>query len=231
MHACYHVTIWVLRDSVHHLKTMHRVPSHVTNCLCCRCIDFCFILLIQSVLVSAKWAKLREIVAKVEEEEPEDEAVAGPSDEATIHSCGITPSLLSFLLLLIYAYTYAYCFSQHLLAAHFTPEFLPFFLAYESTDEEISRPRTKEEEDVDTLQSWVQVGGFLLIWRRRCGGLLLEVSLFSSPSFWFLCGFLLISYIPSPVLFALLGIGSTEKGGHPMEGNPEIRNGGTTFGG
>ena len=49
-------------------------------------------------------------MGEVEEEEPESEAVAGPSGEATIHSSGITPSLLSFLLLLIYVYTYAYLF-------------------------------------------------------------------------------------------------------------------------
>ena len=78
--------------------------------------------------MSAKWVKLREIVGEVEEEEPEGEAVVGPSGEATIHSSGITPSLLSFLLLLlIYAYTYAYFFSQHVLTVHFTPEFLAFF--------------------------------------------------------------------------------------------------------
>ena len=45
--------------------------------------------------MSAKWVKLREIVGKVEEEEPEGEAVAGPSGEATVHSSGIAPSLLS----------------------------------------------------------------------------------------------------------------------------------------
>ena len=50
----------------------------------------------------------------------------------------------------------------------------------------------------------------------------------SFPSFGFLCGFLLIS---TTVLFHLLGAGSTEKGGHPMGGSPEIRNGGTAFGG
>ena len=55
----------------------------------------------------------REIVGKVEEEEPEGEAVAEPSGEATIYSSGITPSLLSFLLLLIYVYTYTYFFSTH----------------------------------------------------------------------------------------------------------------------
>ena len=60
--------------------------------------------------MSANQGKLREIVGKVEEEEPEGEAVVGPSVEATIHSSGITPSLFSFLLFLIYAYTYTYFF-------------------------------------------------------------------------------------------------------------------------
>ena len=32
-------------------------------------------------------------------------------------------------------------------------------------------------------------------------------------------------------LYHLLGVGSTEKGGCPMGGSPEIRDGGTAFGG
>ena len=183
--------------------------------------------------MSAKRAKLREIVGKVEEEEPEGETVVGPSGEDTIHSSGITPSLLSFLLLLIYPYTYAYFFLNTSLLHISLLSFSLFFLADKSTDEEISRPRTKEEEDVDTLHSWVQVGRFPAHLEEEAQGLLLEVSLFSPPSFWFwfLCGFLLLSYIPTSVLFHLLGVGSTEKGRCPMGGNPEIRNGGTAFGG
>ena len=97
---------------------------------------------------------------EVEEEEPEGETVVGPRGEATIHSSGITPSLFSFLLLLIYAYTYAYLFFLNTSLLHISLlSFSPFFLADESTDEEIYRPKTKEEEDVDTLHSWVQVGG------------------------------------------------------------------------
>ena len=38
-------------------------------------------------------------------------------------------------------------------------------------------------------------------------------------------------HISTPVLFHLLGARSTEKGGCPMGGSPEIRNGGTVFGG
>ena len=110
--------------------------------------------------MSAKWAKLREIVGEVEEEEPEGETVAGPSGEATIHNFGITPSSFS-LLLLIYVYTYIYIYILFFSFAHPTPESVPFFSwADESTDEELVRPRTKEEEDVETLHSWMQVGGF-----------------------------------------------------------------------
>ena len=96
-------------------------------------IYFCCILLIQSVLLSAKRAKLRELVGEVEEEEPEGGIVAGPSREATIHDSGITHSL--FLWLLIHAYTYIhicvyidiYIHIYVLFFAHPTPELLPSF--------------------------------------------------------------------------------------------------------
>ena len=42
-------------------------------------------------LISAKKAKLWELVGEVEEDEPEGEAVVGPSGEATTHSSGSTP--------------------------------------------------------------------------------------------------------------------------------------------
>ena len=38
-------------------------------------------------------------------------------------------------------------------------------------------------------------------------------------------------HISTPVLFHFLGAGFTEKGRCPMGGSPEIRNGGTVFGG
>ena len=79
--------------------------------------------------------RLRELVGEAEEEEPEGEVVAGPSDEATIHDSGIMSSL-SFLLL-IHAYTYIYICTYiylyiyiytFLFFAHLTPELLPSFL-------------------------------------------------------------------------------------------------------
>ena len=52
----------------------------------------------QHKLVSAKKAKLQELVGEVEEDEPEGEAVVGPSGEATTHSLGSTPPLYFFSL-------------------------------------------------------------------------------------------------------------------------------------
>ena len=106
MHPC--TVIWDLERSACHLEIRHKgsilnkYPSFAAL------IVFLFYFLIQSVLLSTKWAKLREIVGKVEEEEPEGETVVGPSGKATIHNSGITLSPFSFLLLLIYVYTYIY---------------------------------------------------------------------------------------------------------------------------
>ena len=151
----------------------------------------------------------------------------GPSEEATVHSSGITPSLLSFSLLSIYAYTYIF-FSQHTLAAHFTPGFSLFFLADESINEEMSRPKTKEEEVVDTLCSWVQLSGLPAHLDEEAWGLLLEVSLFSSLPLFFYVAFY-FSLHSYPCIFHLSGDGSTEKGWFPMGGGPQIGNGGTAF--
>ena len=45
----------------------------------------------QSELTSAKKARLQELIGEVEEDEPDGEAVVGPSWEATTHSSGSTP--------------------------------------------------------------------------------------------------------------------------------------------
>ena len=95
----------------------------------------------------AKRAKLREIVGKVEEEEPEGEAVVGPSGEVTVlvlHTCSSHSHCYQFMCTNFFSF-------QHFMTAYFTLELL------------VSRPQTKEEEDIDFLCSWVQVGGFLLI--------------------------------------------------------------------
>ena len=58
---------------------------------------------------------------------------------------------------------------------------------------------------MDTLHSWVQVGGFPSHPEKEAWGLLLEVSLFSSPSFWSLCSFLLLFQF-LPMYFSSLGL-------------------------
>ena len=86
---------------------------------------------------------------------------------------------------------------QHFMTACFTLELFPFcFLADKSTDEEVSRPQTKEEEDIDILHSWVQMGGSC---SSREGGMGASVrgefTLFSL--FCFSCGILLLfTFLP-----------------------------------
>ena len=59
------------------------------NCLCfATLIQLLAISPLSSILTSAKKAKLGELVGDVQEEEPEGEAVVGPSGEATLHSLG-----------------------------------------------------------------------------------------------------------------------------------------------
>ena len=113
------------------------------------------------------------------------------------------------------------------------PELLPSFSwTDESTDEETVRPKTKEEDDVETLCSWMQVGGLPAQLEGEAQGLLLEVSLFPSLLLGFCVAFyLLFTFLPL-VLFHLLGAGSTEKGGPPMQDEAQkVEDGGTAFGG
>ena len=92
----------------------------------------------------------------MEEEEPEGEAVAGPGKEATAHSSGNTPSV-PLISLVINSYICTFFFST----CHYSSLTLGiFFLADESADEEVPRPQTKEEEDINMLHSWMQVGDF-----------------------------------------------------------------------
>ena len=104
----------------------------------------------------------------VEEEELEGEAVAGHSGEATAHSSGNTPLVL-LISLVTNLYMYIFFNILPLILTSF------FFLADESTDEEVSRPKTKEEDDIDMLHSWIQVGGLPAQLEEEALGLLLEV--------------------------------------------------------
>ena len=90
MHPC--VVIWDLESSVCHLQIkhkgfiLHKYPYFATLVLLAIIFPFP-----QSALTSAKKARLWELIGEVEEDEPEGEAVVGPSGEATTHSSGSTP--------------------------------------------------------------------------------------------------------------------------------------------
>ena len=122
---------------------------------------------------------MRELIGEVEEEEPEGEAVAGLSGEATTHSSGSTPPF--FIL--------DFCTEIYLkLLFFFNLSFpsLPFsFLTDDSAEEGAPRLLTKEERDIDTLWSWVQVGGFPAQPKEEAWGLLVEVSLLYLLFLWY----------------------------------------------
>ena len=95
MHANPHVVIWDLESSVCHLQIKHKGSisckySHFATLILLAIIFFPFP---QHVRTSAKKTRLWELVGEVEEDELEDEAVVGPSREATTHSSGSTPPL------------------------------------------------------------------------------------------------------------------------------------------
>ena len=82
----------------------------------------------------------------------------------------------------------------------------------------MSRPQTKEEEDIDILCSWVQVGGFPANPEEEAWGLLLEVSLLSSLSLLLLVWLSTSLYIPTPVFsFIFQGLDLLKRAGSMRE--------------
>ena len=117
-------------------------------------------------MIAAKRVHLDEIVGQLKEEkeeEPEGE-VLGDSD---------TGSLLYFSLLLInFTDSKPYWYSFILPSS-------PFFLFFPSDDSEEEegkgRPHTQEEEDIDVIRSWMEVGGHPARQEEEAKGLLAEV--------------------------------------------------------
>ena len=105
-------------------------------------------------MIAAKRARLDEIVGHLKEEkeeEPEGEEL-GESDTGNV--------LLSFFFIVIVLITLHYSCTFVLLS--------PLFL--DDSNEEERRPLTKEEEDIDILHSWMEVGGNQLSLKRRHKG-------------------------------------------------------------
>ena len=114
-------------------------------------------------------ARLRELVGEVEEEEPEGEAVVQPSGEPQHIVQVVHPFFHSEFCTEIY-------FKKILFFFNLSFPSLPLsYLTDKSSEEGASRLLTKEEEDIDTLQSWVQVGGFPAQPKEEAWGLLVEV--------------------------------------------------------
>ena len=88
--------------------------------------------------------------------------------------------------------------------------FFFFFFADESADKEVSRPQTKEEEDIDMLHSWIQVGGLPAQLEKEALGLLLEMGFLSAVHMAFSTP--LYSYPCISLSFYLSGVGPAEKG-------------------
>ena len=94
-HPC--MVIWDLESSGCHLQIKHKgsishkYPYFATLILLAIIFPFP-----QSVLTSAKKARLQEPIGEVEEGEPEGEAVVRPSGESTTHSLGSTPLFFLF---------------------------------------------------------------------------------------------------------------------------------------
>ena len=179
VHVHPRVVIQDFEMSVCHLQIkhkgsiLHKYPYFATLILLA--ITFPFP---QHELISAEKAKLWELVGEVEEAELEGEAVVwGPSGEATTHSSGSTPPFFKFCLNFAPKY-----YLKLLLFFNLSFPFLLFsLLSNDSAEEEAPRLQTKEERDIDTLQNWVQVGGFPAQAKEEAWGLLTEVNLFYLP--------------------------------------------------
>ena len=137
MQAHPHVVIQDLERSACHLWIKDK------GSISCKYLYFVTLILLviifpflQCELISAKKARLWELVGEVEEEEPEGEAVVGLSGEATTHSSGSTPPVFLFELCTEILFK-TFCFSF---------PFLFFsFLIDNSAEEEIPKWQTKEE--------------------------------------------------------------------------------------
>ena len=97
MHMHPHGVIWDLERIMCHLQMKHK------GSILHKYLYFATLILLtiifpfpQHELISAKKARIRELVGEVEEDKPEGEIVVGPSGKATKHSSGSTPPLISF---------------------------------------------------------------------------------------------------------------------------------------
>ena len=110
----------------------------------------------QSALVTVKKARLDKIIGTIREEKEEKPEGEVLGDDSTGNS--ICPLFFYYFTKQIHFSISFYCFLQ-------------LSSLDESEEEERTRPTTKEEEDVDVLQSWMEGWeAFQLTLKRRCKG-------------------------------------------------------------
>ena len=102
----------------------------------------------------AKKVRLSELLGKVEEEEPKGEVLSeGSSGSTSFLKDGLTT-----LCLPPYGGTIcSFSFLLHVLL--YLQSFIPSLLD-ESTEGDMPGLLTKQEEEVETMRSWIEVGGF-----------------------------------------------------------------------
>ena len=175
MHMHPHAVIWDLERSVCHLQIKHKGSISHKYLYSATLILFAVIFpFLQCELISAKKAKLRELVGEVEEDELEGEAVVGPSWEATTHSSGSTP-LFYFVWILHRNIIQNFCLFSLTYPSPLFPSVRWFCWGGSS------QIANQGREDIDTLCSWVQVGGFPAWPEEEAQGLSIEVNLFYLP--------------------------------------------------
>ena len=123
-------------------------------------------------MIAAKRARLDEIVGQLKEEKEEEleGEVLGNSDRGSL----LYSSLLFINLLIQFILVFVYIAFSFL-----------FFSDDSEEEEGKGRPHTQEEEDIDVIRSWVEVGGHPAHQEEEAKGLLAEVCLsffFISPS-------------------------------------------------
>ena len=122
-------------------------------------------------MIAAKRMHLDEIVGHLKEEELEGE-VLGDSDTGSLLYSSLLPInlLIQFILVFVYIAFSFFCSPSD-----------------DSEEEEgKGRPYTQEEEDIDVIRSWVEVGGHAAHQEEEAKGLLAEVKHIPMSLFFFL---------------------------------------------
>ena len=167
-------------------------------------------------------------MGEVQEEEPEHEAVVGPSGEATLHSSGSTPHVMFFFFRIlcqnVLKKTLFSMYPSHLLPFSFLDRWIYWGGGSITLD--------KRGEGYQYLQSWIQVGGFPAQPEEEAWGLWVEVGLLYPLFLFFMWLFFHTATPMFPFWSFIAGVGFAEAGqlitwggSQTRGGSPVLRNG------